>query len=366
MKVCHILDELAIGGLEQTVIDIVLNLPEHTHEVWCLKRKGALAGEIEKRGVRVREFGFSGAMTPRSMAILVRLLREGRFDIVHSHGAHPVMWGEMAACVAGVRVRIDHAQNLFSHFSLCQKIKLNVLSRFATRIIAVSDAVKKSLVDLVRIDPRKIDIIYNSAPDLAAPKTPSRAEARASLGIADSDFLVGSVGRLERHKGHAYLLDAVALIPPDGGRCACVIVGDGPAAADLKDRIRRLKLDRRIVMTGWRRDAPGLMRAMDLYVQPSTLFEGLPLALAEAASSSLPLIATDIGGNAEIVSDGVNGFVVPPRDALALADRIATVKADRARAERMGAHSRRIWQERFSQALMIRNIADLYNRYSGG
>lgn len=363
MRICHIVDELRIGGLERTIVGIVTRLSGHTHEVWCLTRKGALAADVEKAGVTVREFGFSAKMTPASLTALVAAMKAGRFDIVHSHGAHPAMWGEAAALLAGVSVRIDHAQNLFRFFPFNQRIRLKILSCFATKIVAVSDAVKRSLIDTVWIDPRKIEVIYNSAPDLAVEGERSRSEIRRSMGLPAGDTVIGSVGRLERCKGHAYLLDAIARVLQRGLSCACVIVGDGPEMDALRSRARRLGLGAHAVFTGWRRDIGDLMCAMDAYVQPSTLIEGLPLALAEAASCSLPLIATDIGGNREIVSDGVNGYIVPPEDAGALAERIGRLASDPALAGPMGRASRSAWQERFNQDLMIRRVADLYDRY---
>jgi glycosyltransferase involved in cell wall biosynthesis len=338
MKVCHIVDSLSIGGLERTVVAIVLNLKGYEHEVWCLKSKGVLAKNIEDGGIKVREFNFEGGLNLFALKKLTDELRKEKFDIVHSHGPFPFMWGESAAIFAGIPVRIVHCQNSYDDIVGKNRLKFRIMTHFTTKIIAVSKTVKLSLLEIAGVNPEKIVVIYNSSSDMSARDTRVRDAARKNLGLGDN-FVIGSIGRIEKPKGFSFLIEAISKCRTSGADCKCIIAGDGSEAGNLRSEIHRLELDDAIIMPGWRHDIADLLSAMDIFVQPSILREGLPLALAEAASAGLPLIATPIGGNPEIVEDGANGFIVPVGDSGALAQKIRYLMENGREAARMGENS---------------------------
>lgn len=239
-------------------------------------------------------------------------------------------------------------------------MKLWLLSYFTTKIIAVSEAVKKCLVEYAWIDPKRIAVIYNSAPEIPPEKKETRSSVRKSLGIGDDDFVVGCIGRLIPIKGQKVLIDAIAQCRKDRLRCTCVIVGDGPEMENLRIRARAAGLEKEALLLGTRRDADRLLLAMDAFALPSLKLEGLPLVLTEAASAGLPLLATDIGGNAEIVKDGVNGYLVGVGDPRALAERIEALVKDPEKAKRLGENARTTWRGKFTQARMLGEIDALY------
>ena len=359
MKICHIVDSLDIGGLERTIVEIVLGLKGYEHEVWCLKKKSVLAKDIEDSGIKIREFNFEGGLNLLSVNKLASELRKERFDIVHSHGLFPFMWGEPAAILAGVPARIVHCQNVYDDVFGKNRLKFRIFAYFTKKIIAVSEAVKRSLINHVGIDPDKVVVIYNSSADMSAQDTRIRGAMRQALGLGDS-FVIGSIGRVEKHKGHSFLIEAISKCKESGADYRAIIAGDGPERENLKSEIHRLGLDDAVIMPGWRRDITGLLSTMDVFIQPSLLQEGLPLALAEAASAGLPLIATPIGGNPEIVEDGVNGFIVPAGDPGALAEKIRYLMENSREAARMGENSKKLWMEKFTLTRMIDEIDSLY------
>jgi glycosyltransferase involved in cell wall biosynthesis len=359
MKICHIVDNLNIGGLERTIVAIVLGLKSYEHEVWCLKKKSVLAKDIEDSGIEIREFNFEGGLNILSVNKLASELRKGRFDIVHNHGIFPFMWGEPAAILAGIPARIVHCQNVYDDVVGKNRLKFRIFAYFTKKIIAVSEAVKRSLTDHIGIDPDKIVVIYNSSADMSAQDARIRGTIRQDLGLGDS-FVIGSVGRVEKHKGHSFLIEAISKCKESGADCRGIIVGDGPERENLKAEIHRLGLDGAVIMPGWRRDIRDLLSAMDAFIQPSLLQEGLPLALAEAASAGLPLIATPIGGNPEIVGDGINGFIVPAGDPVALAEKIRYLMENSREVARMGENSEKVWLEKFNLTRMLNEIDSLY------
>lgn len=363
IKVCHIVDALNMGGLEKTIIEIVRNLKGYRHQVWCLKERGLLADELKNTDIRVREFGYNGPLNLFSLLALGRELKKEVFQIVHCHGLYPSIWGRLAAVFAGVPIKIVHCQNLYYGITLKDRIKLRFLSYGTSRIIAVSEAVKECLIKFVGVPIDKIEVIYNSAAGINRESlSRKRIATRQKLGLGENDFVAGSIGRLQGHKGHIYLLEAIARCRTEEIDCKCVITGEGPERPHLEAKIEELGLCGEVKLLGLRKDVEDILSALDVLVQPSIIREGLPLVLAEGASAGLPLIATSVGGNVEIVSDRVNGFLVVQRDAFGLAEKIKFLSQNPDEAKRMGENSRRIWQDKFSSEIMFKHIDRLYCR----
>jgi len=358
--VCHIADSLSVGGLERTIVQAVSGLPDFRHCVCCLRRKGAFAAGLEARGIEVREFAFRGGMAPRDLFSLVSFLKQHRADLVHSHGFFPSMWGRMAGALAGIPRRVVHVQNVYYCVRGVQLWKYRMMIPLATRYIAVSEAVRDCCTGYVGIPAKKISVVYNASDDLFG-GVDKRCEMRRRLGLADTDVVVGGLGRLEEHKGFGLLLEAVAACRGAGLPVKAVIVGDGPFRSSLDAIAARDGLSGHVSMAGMRMDIGDYLAAMDIFVQPSTLREGLPLSLAEAASAGLPLIASDIGGNREIACDGVNGYVTGAGDIAALTGKISRLAACPGEREAMGRESRRIWEERFTVERMTRDLRQVYN-----
>jgi len=365
IRICHFVESLDIGGLEKTVIQIAANLDKtkYYQEIWCLRKKGLLAEDAAKSGIVLRFFNIEGGIRIIPLWRLSRLLKAGSFDIIHAHELYPAVWAIGAAIFAGVRIKIFHCQNVYWNATKKDKIKMKLSSLFVSKIIAVSEAAKKSLVEFVGVNPVKITVIHNSAEKVEAVNEPQKKRLRQELGIGERDFIVGSISRLVAHKGQQYLIDAVFALASDFPVLKCLIVGDGPAAQSLKLKAKNLKLEGEIIFTGWRKDVANLVSIMDIFVQPSTWVEGLPLALAEAASAGVPLIATNIGGNSEIVDDAKNGFIIPPNNPKILADKIRFFLENSEKKKIMGENSQKIWQDKFSTEGMLKRIEDLYAEY---
>ena len=365
IKICHIVDELRIGGLEKTLKNIVLGLDRNKYQqqVWCLKRKGILARDIEKEGILVREWGLEGGLSVRGLFRLKKELDKENFQIIHAHGMFPYIWAGSVAVFVKASLMVMHCQNLYGNIMLRDKLKLKFLGLFTVKIIAVSQAVKDSLVSEIGVDPGQISVIYNSSDEIKISDPAQKQRLRQELGIEEEDFVVGNISRLEGHKGHRYLIEAVSQLRSSLPHLKCLIVGEGGARGDLERMVNSLDLKERVIFTGLREDVGNLLSLMGVFIQPSTLIEGLPVALTEAASAGIPLIATDIGGNREIVFDGLNGFMVPAQDTGALAQKLQYLFEHPLEKEKMAQESHKIWEEKFSLKKMLENIDSLYEKY---
>ncbi len=365
IKVCHITDELGVGGLEKTLKNIVLGLDRNKYQqqVWCLKRKGILAHYIEKEGILVKECGLAGGLSVRSILRLKKELDKENFQIIHAHGMFPYIWTGSVAMLTKIPLVVVHCQNLYDSILLRDKIKLWALGLFTVKIIAVSQAVKDSLIRYIGMDSDRISIVYNGCAEIKISGPAQKQLIRQELGIEEQDFVIGSISRLEEHKGHHYLIEAVSQLRFSLPYLKCLIVGEGKARGDLERMVNNLGLKGKVIFTGLREDIDNLLSLMQVFVQPSTFIEGLPVALAEAASAGIPLLATDIGGNREIVFDGRNGFIVPAKDAQVLAQKLQYLFQHPLEREKMAQESHKTWEEKFSLKKMLQGIDSLYEKY---
>ncbi len=349
-----------MGGLENVAINIASNLDGYESHIWCLKYKGAMAKAAEEKGIKVRGFNFSGGLRIHSALKLAGAIRQEGFDVVHSHGLYPSMWAAFTAIFSGVPATILHCHSVYYGISKMDAMKLKILSRFARKVIAVSEAVKKSLVEFVGLDPKKVLVIHNGIPGMRPQDPRTKALSREKLGLKKSDFVIGHVGRLVRFKGQRLIVDAAARCRGEYPDFKWLIAGDGPEREGLEFEIKKFDLEDTVRLLGPRDDIEELLHAMDVFVNPSVVKEGLPLALIEASSAGLPLVATDVGGNSEVVEDEVNGFIVLPQETEKIAGHIRYLYENPAQRERMAASSRRIWNEKFRLEDMIRKIKAIY------
>ena len=186
------------------------------------------------------------------------------------------------------------------------------------------------------------------------------ARIRSELGVADDEHLVGTAVVLSKQKGIVHLLGAAEIVLAKDPKVKFAIAGDGPLRAELEARAKSLGFGNRVQFLGYRSDVPQLVSALDTYVLPS-LWEGLPLALLEGLAIGIPLVATTVGGNPEVIVPGENGYLVPPKDEAALADAILRVKAGGpAFARGVREQGRARFERAFSEQAMTRAHESLY------
>jgi glycosyltransferase involved in cell wall biosynthesis len=234
--------------------------------------------------------------------------------------------------------------------------------RLADHVVAVSHDLRRELKE--RAGAGTVDVIHNGIDSV--PVTPgSRDRIRAELGARSDDVLIGTVAVLSRQKGIAHLLEAAAQVAPRLPAAKFVVVGDGPLRESLAAQAAEAGLVGRVIFTGYRKDIPLLMDALDIYAQPS-LWEGLPLVLLEALRAGKPIVATKVGGNPEVVEHERNGLLVEPGDAAALAGAIVRVATDEQfRAAVPGVNVAK-FQRDFALDSMVAAHVNAYSRLASG
>lgn len=303
----------------------------------------------------------------RATLALWRLLRKERPAIVHTHTSKAGALGRIAAWLARVPavIHTPHGHIFYGYYGpvISGLIRLieRLLAGITDRIVTLTERGSEEHVRLGIAGADKFTTIPSGI-TLSAFRSARTdpAAKRKELGLPPDGPVVGTVGRLVPIKGHAWLVRAVPQVVAEFPAACFVFVGDGPLCGELRQLGDALGITPHLMFLGTRQDVPDCLAAFDLFVFPS-LNEGMGRALIEAMAAGLPVIATCVGGIPDIVTDGTNGVLVPPRDAKALAAAILKLLRDRRRMAVVGEAAKKRVGERFDAGSMVREIERLYD-----
>ena len=351
---------LSPGGTERLVIEIIRALsPRIDSVVCCLDEPGIWAAELEALGVPVVSLSREPGFQPRLAVRLARLIRERAIDVVHCHHYSPYVYGLLASMMApSVRlVFTEHGKLSDAGPSRKRRLVNPLLSWWPGQLCAVSADLKQHMVS-EGFPARRLTVLYNGIDPGERPTLFQRHDARAALGIPAEAFVAGTVGRLDPVKNLPLLLQAHAVLMTKHANARTVIVGDGPERAALEARAAELGISGSVIFTGYRQDVRFLMSAFDVYVNCSS-YEGVSLTILEAMASTLPVVATPVGGNPEVVIDQETGLLVPAT-ARVLADAILALAKSPRRRRDMGDAGRWRVIRHFSISRMVDQYASAY------
>jgi glycosyltransferase involved in cell wall biosynthesis len=370
IRVAYLIDRLQRAGAQAHLGQLVSRLDKggFEPEVVCLLAGGPVAEEMKARGVPVEVLGLGRLYGPRALAELVRFarrLRERRIDVLHTYLVSANIYGTIAARVAGVPVITSRRDVGFSRNWRLRLLEERLINPLVDRVVAVSPAVAELTRREHGIRPGRLVTIENGV-DVEAfqPDGQPRAEARRELGLLDDEIAVGVIGHLSPVKGHADFLRAAAQVYAQEPRARFVLVGDGPLRPALEALAASLALGPRVVFAGTRADMPRVLSALDVVAVPSHS-EGMSNALLEAMAMALPVVATRVGGNPDVVRDGVTGRLVAPRDSEALARALTELVKDPAARQSLGQAARRHVADTLSLSGMVRGYEELYRGVTG-
>lgn len=362
-RVMQLVLSLSPGGTERLVIEICRHLASKVESVvCCLDEPGEWAGEVSQLNIPVialsREPGFHPSLARR----LARVLAEHKIDVVHCHHYSPYVYG-LLATVLRPEVRLvftEHGRLASGAPSWKRRLVNPLLSLRPGRVCAVSNDLKQFMV-AEGFPERRVEVVYNGIDPGERPRPGQCAAAREALGIPKDAFVVGTVGRLDPVKNLSALVRAHAEVNGRHPHAHLVVVGGGPERASLEEEARRLGIFEAVTFTGQRADVRFLMPGFDVYVNSSN-YEGVSLTILEAMAARLPVVATAVGGNPEVVIDHETGLLV---QAKAIADAVLALAADPRRRQTMGEAGRWRVKRYFSIDRMVEQYADAY-QVSGG
>ena len=360
LNVLYIIWSLGLGGAEQVVINLARGLDKSKFKpmVCCLNDKGVFADELEKEGIKVIALNKGGKYDITVIGKLISVMRANKISIVNTHLWGANLWGRIAAKIAHIPVVIATEHNTDIWKSNFYFVLDKALSYCCDKIIAVSGSVKE-FYQSKGINPGKIEVIYNGIKAHGSPRHHvTTSHTRENFGIKNDETVLAIIGRLVPQKGHKYLFEALGLL---NGYCKTklLVIGDGPLKEELRSIASSLQLKDKIIFTGLRRDVLDLLKIVDIVVMPS-LREGLPIIALEAMASKLPVIATKVGGNPEVITDNQTGILVPAENTIALLRAIEKLTKDKALREQLGENGYTRLKKHFSIEKMVSATEELY------
>jgi glycosyltransferase involved in cell wall biosynthesis len=382
IRICRVIARMNLGGPAVHIIQLTSGLDANRFEQIVVAGvegpgEASLVPEARARGLEVRvvpELGRELRARDDLVALwkLYRLFRCWRPDVVETHTAKAGTLGRLAALLAGVPVRVHvfHGHVLRGYFGPA-KTRLFVeieraLARISTRIVTLGEIQRCDILGFGIGTPEKVVSIplgFELGPFLALPAG-GRAALRTELGLVgaggDSVPLLGIVARLVPIKAHEVFLAAAARILERVPEAQFIVAGDGERRAALEAMAAVPPLTGHVHFLGWRADMPALYAGLDLVLLTSDN-EGMPSSIIEAMAAGKPVVATDVGGVRSLVSDGETGYLVPSRDADALAEACLRLLGDPAARERMGHAARRAVYPRYDVSTLITTMDGFYS-----
>lgn len=369
MRILQLISSAGFFGAESVLLELSRELRTLGHDVTVgvfhnLQTPNLdVATQSRNDGLRTEIFACRGRIDLSTVASLARFGREHAIEIIHSHGykSNTYAWLSnfrnrrflVATCHNWI-----YSNSKMRFYSLLDRL---VLKSFDA-VVPVSRTVRE---ELIRAGFRAgmLPVIENGVNVEKFRSVNDRSATRADLGLTDQDFVIGTVGRLSREKGHAVLLRAAQDLIERHGECRVLIVGDGEDRQELESLVHALSLAGRVMFTGTRQDVPRLLRAIDLFVLPSFV-EAQPMSLLEAMMAGVPAVATTVGDIPHILQQGKLGGLVPAGDVQGLARAIESCIDDRDSAHQRAQSARQYAIDVHSSSRMAREYVGIYGRAS--
>lgn len=365
--VVHLTYTLDVGGLETLLVDCINRMPpeRYRHAVVCLTRYTDFAKRITQPGVELYALGKPPGLGLGTHLKFWKLMRRLRPAILHTYNLSALEYN-FSAALAGVPVRIhaEHGRDAGDPHGLNPKHNFlrRRLAPFIDCFIPVSEDLHRWLGETVRIPAAKILFIKNG---VDTERFAAAAAGNQASPWSPEDIVIGTVARVQDVKNHRGLVAAFArlreLVPSLRDRLRLSIVGDGPLMGAVREQVTSLGLQDAVWLPGARADVAALLHGFSLFTLPS-LAEGTPVSMLEAMACGLPVVASNVGGIPEVVTDGVEGSLVPPQDVEALAQALAAYVRDPALRKQRGAAARARVEAAFSMRAMLAEYGKLYDR----
>ena len=355
---------LITGGTQRHLQEVLrlLDRRRFTATVYTLRAGGEVEEELVSEGVAVRSLAIGASLlAPSSVAAVlatVRRLRGDRVDVVHGYQWRPALVGALAGHLAGVPLVVASKRSLTGDDPTARRA-WRWIGRLVDTILVNAEALhEEAIADGVCA---RWAVLRNGIDVARFRQLPATAEAKRALGLDPARPVVGSVGRLEARKGHDRLLEAVGRLTAaaNGTAPQVLLVGDGPLREGLQRQARALGMEPAVHFAGRVEDVRPALAAMDVFVLPSRE-EGMSNALLEALAAGRPVVATDVGGNGEIVRSGCTGLLVPADDGDALASAVAQLLGDRERATAFGRAGVEQAEASFDASRMVDRLEAFY------
>jgi N-acetyl-alpha-D-glucosaminyl L-malate synthase BshA len=360
-KVLYIIDGLSEGA-GRVLYDLVKFLKNYKIIIVTLYKEGNLIDQFKKLNVKIINLNKKPGIRPATIIKLKNIIKKEKPDIVHTHNCNAYEFGVLAARILKVKKIIHTAHGKSVKPNKLKKLRESLfhkfISAFLTNYISVSKDLAKYAAKNWCLNKKKIKTIYNGIDTNTYKKIKVDKSFLYNLGIKKDDILIGIVAGLRPVKSHETLIKSMQLIKKQVPNSKLLIIGDGPEKNRLINLTDKLNLKKDILFLGNRKDIVKLLNCLDVSVLPS-LSECLSIALLESMSCQLPVIATDVGGNPELIN---KDYLVKPKDYKNLAIKTVKLLKDKDLRENIGKQNRKRVLNHFNIQNMIKNYKKVYQK----
>jgi len=356
LRILHTESSLGWGGQEIRVLTEAAGVARRGHQVLlAAPREARIYTEAARFGVEALALPIA-RKNLRGVLAMRRVLASRAIDVVNTHSSTDSWLTALAARM------VERPPAIVRTRHISAPVPRNRATRWlygsaTDHIVTTGERLRAQVVDESGVAATRVVSIPTGI-DLERFRPGDRAQARRELGLAPDAMLIGIVATLRSWKGHRYLLDAFAALRRPGVRL--VIVGDGPQREALGAQVDRLGIGERVLFAGNRDDVAPWMRAFDIFCLPSYANEGVPQSLMQAMACALPVVTTAVGSIPEIVTDGINGIIVPTQDARALQLVLESLLEEAPRRAALGSRALADARERFGAQRMVERMIGVF------
>jgi sugar transferase (PEP-CTERM/EpsH1 system associated) len=361
IKIAHVTGWLHFAGKENGIVNLVNGLDPEIFEnyIFTFVKDGPLTARINPACCRVVELGEKLGGDYRLYFKLAKAFRQHRIHIAHTHSWATLLEGVIGAKLARVPIIIHGEHGTMKTDTKMHIYLQRLLWHTTDQVLSVSEVLRENLHTTIGFPKERIRVIANGVELSRFQSSRNGVDYKARLGLPPEALTFGTVGRLVPVKAYPILLKASKLVFQQIPQAHLLIVGEGPLNDVLLQMVRKYDMADRVRFLGWRPDVPEILKALEVYVLASES-EGMSNTILEAMASGLPVVATAVGGNPELVVEGETGLLVPPYHPRALASAVTKLLQDPARRLMMGEAGRHRIEKEFSLETMVRNYANLY------
>lgn len=368
LRVAHLIDTLSWGGAQKLLVTFAeaAGARNIIPTVICLRalNDSPFAQHLTDLGVPVIVLPCRRIFEPQQIWQLIRFLRQGKFDVLHSHLTQANIIGGIVGRLVGIPV-VSSVHNtkirVRRYHKARQAIETAVLRHATMRVVAVGHVVAE--IQQQQLGSKRIYTIPNAVASIPPLSSDERLTLRSSILGDPSRIMLIAVGRLTAQKGYHDLLTAIAQLRVTHPSLALVIVGRGELQAEITERVAKLGLNQHVFLLGARTDVPKLLAVSDVFVSTSH-WEGLPVAVLEGMAAGLPVVATSVGDVPRVVVEGT-GFVVPPGSPEAFVTALQTLLDDPTLLRTFGANAYAHVAQHYSATVWLDTLLTLYNDVTG-
>jgi glycosyltransferase involved in cell wall biosynthesis len=364
IRILHIITGSSIAGAENVVLTLAKGMKDSQFEseICTLSPEGELHKKAQQIGIKAYALGYKSILSlPKVVIKLFILLYKKNYYIINTHlsqaGVIGIIVGRLVRIPCIIETR-HYSDYMYKYGNKIKQWLDKKTVNMTNHVIVVSNAGKEILKKIEGIKEEKINVIYNGI-DISKFSSNHRTQIRKQLGI-DNNIVLTFTATFHPSKGHKYLLESVGMLKKNYPNVVLLLIGDGVLRSNLGALTKQLNIEDNVRFLGYRTDIPDILSATDIYVH-SSVEEGFGIAIIEAMAVGLPVVATNVGGIPEIITNGENGILVPPENPHALAEAIIDLIEHTEQRKILAEKGRQHVTANFTDEIMVKKYMEVYN-----